>query len=318
MNKYLFKVLDRAPGSFVYKMLRKKNIVLNGKKASGQEILKDRDEIRIYLSDDTFARFASAFPSEGKKGSAPERGGKRKAPPIRIVYEDKDILVIDKPAGMLSQKAGQEDYSANDLIIDYLMDSGKITENDLRTFRPSICNRLDRNTSGLLIAGKTIHGLQEMGRMLQDRSMKKFYRTLVSGIVTQPEHLTGRLVKNHKTNRVEIRTDGGGDYIETSYRPVAHFRNGTLLEVHLITGRSHQIRAHLASTGYSVLGDEKYGDRQINRKLYRDTGIRGQLLCACRMEFPDGKVIETEEPEAFRKAEAWLEQSGSGKFSQKG
>lgn len=298
-------------------MLRKKNIVLNGKKAAGQEILKDRDEIRIYLADDTFAKFASALPSEEKRKPVPE-GGRKKKPPVRVVYEDEDILVIDKPAGMLSQKAGSGDYSANDLILDYLLDSGKITESELRTFRPSICNRLDRNTSGLLIAGKTIHGLQEMGRMLQDRSMKKFYRTLVSGIVTQPDHLTGYLVKNHKTNQVEIRTDGSGDYIETSYRPVAHFGNGTLLEVHLITGRSHQIRAHLASMGYPVLGDEKYGDRKINRKLYRDTGIRGQLLCACRMEFPDGKVIETEEPEAFRKAEAWLKQSGSGKFSQKG
>lgn len=317
MDKYLFKVLDRAPRSFVYKMLRKKNIVLNGKKAAGQEILKDRDEIRIYLADDTFAKFASALPSEKKRTADPE-GDRRRKTPVRIVYEDEDILVIDKPAGMLSQKAGPGDYSANDLILDYLLDSGKITERELRTFRPSICNRLDRNTSGLLIAGKTIRGLQEMGRMLQDRSMKKFYRTLVSGIVTQPDHLTGYLVKNHKTNQVEIRTDGCGDYIETAYRPVAHFGNGTLLEVHLITGRSHQIRAHLASTGYPVLGDEKYGDRQINRKLYRDTGIRGQLLCACRMEFPDGKVIETEEPEAFRKAEVWLKQSGSGKFSQKG
>ena len=313
MDKYLFKVLDRAPRSFVYKMLRKKNIVLNGKKAAGQEILKPADAVRIYLADDTFAKFASALPGEAKTepsgGALTEAGHRDRAIPLKIVYEDQDILVIHKPAGMLSQKADAGDYSANERIIGYLLESGALTRAELRTFRPSVCNRLDRNTSGLLIAGKTVRGLQEMSALLKSRSVKKFYRTLVSGIVESPRHLTGYLVKDHKTNQVEISQEPGGDWIETAYRPLAYFGNGTLLEVHLITGRSHQIRAHLASEGYPILGDGKYGDRKLNQKLYRETGIRGQLLCACRMEFPDGKVIETEAPQEFRTAEHWLKQA---------
>ncbi len=325
MDKYLFKVLDRAPRSFVYKMLRKKNIVLNEKKAAGQEILEPGDEIRIYLADETFAKFASALPEAGKadvpagKGEAAASDrDRKKAFPIRVVYEDEDILVIHKPAGILSQKAKPGDYSANEMIIDYLLETGALTEQELRTFRPSVCNRLDRNTSGLLIAGKTIRGLQEMAVQLRERSMKKFYRTLVSGRVKEAMHLTGYLVKDHKTNRVEVRPEGEGDFIETAYRPLEYFGSGTLLEVHLITGRSHQIRAHLASQGYPILGDEKYGDRKLNQRLYQDTGIRGQLLNACRMEFPDGRVIETEEPETFQQAERWLKQQTLAKKQRKG
>lgn len=318
MDKYLFKVLDRAPRSFVYKMLRKKNIVLNGKRAAGQEILKAEDAVRIYLADDTFAKFASGIPGadspagrETSAGSSVSEENRKKFP-IRVVYEDEDILVIDKPSGLLSQKAAPEDYSANEMILDYLLESGAMTEEELRTFRPSICNRLDRNTSGLLIAGKTMHGLQTMAELLRDRSVKKFYHTLVDGIIKEPRHLTGYLVKDQKSNQVRISSRGEGNFIETAYRPLAYFGKGTLLEVHLITGRSHQIRAHLAAVGHPILGDAKYGNSGLNRRLYQETGIRGQLLCACRMEFPDGRIIETEEPDAFLTAENWLKNRRKG------
>ncbi|MCC8080987.1 MAG: RluA family pseudouridine synthase [Lachnospiraceae bacterium] len=370
LDKYLFKVLDRAPGGFIYKMLRKKNIVLNDRKATGKEIIQENDHVRIYLSDETFAKFASLLPdasaghseadspprsksypafSSGDPGALSEGVSERlaagKTPAIDIVYEDADILVINKPAGLLSQKASPGDDSANDRILSYLLSSGQLTEAELRTFHPSICNRLDRNTSGLLIAGKTMRGLQQMGEQLKDRSVQKYYRTLVWGRVDEPRHLSGYLVKDHRTNRVEVtpvvscadaaKTESCSDVgqrephvdvsqtqppsddvqtdslpaasrIETAYRPVDYFGNATLLEVHLITGRSHQIRAHLASVGHPVLGDAKYGDASVNRRLYRATGVRGQLLHACRMELADGRILEAGEPDTFRRAERWL------------
>lgn len=326
MDKYLFKVLNQAPKSFVYKMLRKKNIVLNEKKASGQEILQEKDRIQIYFSDETFAKFAAALPDdpEKKNGSEPYRKpgqnskgieGKKKGKPqgnssfvshplyekLAIVYEDDDILILNKPAGLLSQKAKDTDVSANELVIDYLIRSGQLSRQELRTFHPSVCNRLDRNTSGLLIAGKTMKGLQEMSAALKARSMKKYYRCLVAGVVRKDAHLKGYLKKNKKTNRVTItqQPEDGAAYIETSWHPICVYQDMTLLEVHLITGRSHQIRAHLASIGHPILGDAKYGNAKLNSEMRARYGVRGQLLHAYRMEFPDGRVVTAPEPELF-------------------
>ena len=214
---------------------------------------------------------------------------------------------------MLSQKASPNDYSANEMIIDYLLESGQLSREELRTFHPSVCNRLDCNTSGLLIAGKTMRGLQQMSEQLKSRTMQKFYRCLVLGELKEDAHLTGYLVKDHTANKVSISpektradrlhsAEKNGEkaaYIETAYHPIALYNGITLLEVHLITGRSHQIRAHLASIGHPILGDGKYGNQKINRKLQKDFGVTGQLLHAYRMEFPDGKVVTAKEPEIF-------------------
>lgn len=327
MDKYLFKVLNQAPKSFVYKMLRKKNIVLNDKKATGQEVLNYDDSIKIYFSDDTFDKFASKLPIPETKQDGPERNSQnvslasetrsngKKDSFLDIVYEDEDILIINKSAGVLSQKASPNDYSANEMVIDYLLESGQLSWEELRTFRPSVCNRLDRNTSGLLIAGKTMRGLQQMSEQLKSRTMQKFYRCLVLGEIKEDAHLTGYLVKDHATNQVSIsrakpKEDKRGNskrdaekaaYIETAYHPIAQYNGITLLEVHLITGRSHQIRAHLASIGHPILGDGKYGNQKVNQRLQKKFGIRGQLLHAYRMEFPDGRVVTAREPEIFEK-----------------
>jgi 23S rRNA pseudouridine955/2504/2580 synthase len=308
MDKYLFKVLDQAPKSFVYKMLRKKNIVLNDKKATGQEVLSDSDNIKIYVSDETFEKFASKLPKadDSLKETSKKHAQKKNHAKIDVVYEDEDILIINKPAGMLSQKASPGDYSANEMIIDYLLDSNQLTTQELRTFRPSICNRLDRNTSGLLIAGKTIRGLQQMSEQLKSRSMQKYYRCLVLGNITKDAHLTGYLIKDHTANKVTVsreKPEKDADFIETAYHPIRQYKGMTLLEVHLITGRSHQIRAHLASIGHPILGDGKYGNEKINQKLRKQAGVSGQLLHAYRMEFPDGKVVKAIEPPIFSNVE---------------
>jgi len=315
-DKYLKKLLSQAPGSFIYKMLRKKNITLNGKKADGSEKLHLGDEIKLFLGDDTFQKFAGLV--ENSSGQATWDSKKYPCVRLDIVYENDDILVINKPVGMLSQKSKPEDLSANEYIIGYLLNRQIITPTDLATFRPSVCNRLDRNTSGLLIAGKSLKGLQDMARQLNDRTMEKYYRCLVKGLIEKPRMEEGWLKKEDNTNQVQISSSkiSSGKYIKTGYLPISWYtvtnpKNGkkkglekiciseipsntdniqiyTLLEVHLITGRTHQIRAHLSSLGHPIIGDPKYGDPNVNRWFSENFQIHSQMLHAYRMKLVNG------------------------------
>ncbi len=375
-DKYLKKLLPEASSGFLYKMLRKKNFTLNGAKATGSEELHVKDEVKLFLSDETFRKFAGAAQKAREyeslrilKAAADDAGKTASAMP-EILYEDADILIVNKPAGMLSQKAEQKDISANEYILNYLIQKGELTETQLRTFRPSVCNRLDRNTSGLLIAGKTLKGLQEMSEALKERSIQKYYRCLVTGELREPAHISGWLIKDPHTNRVKIVTHKESDptintresgaapgvtgrpadqqetirheqqkpktirhkeketirheeqrqkqalrmeeqrqkpqRIETAYRPVAVGNGYTELEVHLITGRSHQIRAHLASVGHPVLGDPKYGDPAENRRLRNILPAASQLLHAYRLEFADGRIFTAPVPAEYEAVRAHL------------
>ena len=282
LDKFLAKYLNEAPKSFLYKMMRKKNIVLNKKKADGSEKLKDGDRVQLFLADETIEKFSSVKVERGK------------AVKLEIIYEDEDVLILNKPAGMLSQKSAPTDISLNEHVISYLLDSGQITEETLHVFRPSICNRLDRNTSGLITAGKSMAGLQELGKLFHDRGMKKYYCCLVKGTIRTPEHIDGFLWKDEKSNQVHIFREEreGAKKIETTYTPLWSAKGATFLEVHLITGRTHQIRAHLASIGHPLVGDGKYGDSKFNDRFYREYGLNHQFLHACRMEMPkmEGKL----------------------------
>lgn len=303
LDKYLRKLLPDAPGSFIYKMLRKKNIVLNKQKATGAEHLSVGDEVVCFLSDETFDKFSrSAGDTIEELKRIPVQ------PAFSVVYEDADVLVMNKPAGMLSQKAKDSDISANEHMIAYLLESKALTEEDLHTFRPSICNRLDRNTSGLLLAGKTLHGLQHLSAELKSRSMAKYYRCLVKGDIPEKKLQKGYLLKDERENAVSIFQNGAPNrkYIETEYDPVERFGDYTLLEVHLITGRSHQIRAHLASLGHPVIGDPKYGDPRQNRIFENRAGVKRQLLHAYRVHFSDGSEVIADLPGDFEGALSWL------------
>ena len=274
-DKLLVKYLNEAPKSFIYKMLRKKNIVLNNKKATGNEKLSVGDSVKLYLADDTIAKFSKA---ELVKTNAQ----------LDIIYEDENVLLINKPVGMLSQKAEAKDESLVEHVISYMLSTGELSSDDLRKFKPSICNRLDRNTSGLVVAGKSLVGLQKMGELFKERSLRKFYRCLVVGEVSKKIYIKGYLTKDERTNKVcilEKETEGALP-IETEYEPI--WTNGvcTLLEVHLITGRTHQIRAHLASQRHPIIGDYKYGNRKVNDEYKAKYGLESQFLHAYRMELP--------------------------------
>lgn len=295
LDKLLGKYLNKAPKSFLYKMLRKKNITLNGKKAAGNEQTVKGDVVKIFLADDTYEKFSEqkVVPVTGNRAT---RGTKSDAYaeqqyellPEQIIYEDHHIIIINKPAGVLSQKAKPADVSMNEMLLTYLLKKGELTETELQTFRPSICNRLDRNTSGLLIAGKTLAGLQTMSEVLRDRSLHKYYRCLVAGQIMNSQRIEGYLWKDTDTNKVLILKEEKQDAkpIVTEYSPVRVGQYATHLEVLLITGRSHQIRAHLSSIGCPIIGDTKYGREKTNKYYKKKYGLHHQLLHSYRMELP--------------------------------
>ncbi len=285
LDRLLARYLREAPKGFLYKMLRKKNITLNGKKASGKELVASGDCVKMFLAEATIDKFRG----DSRKLPSAARHSGDGSPPFSVVYEDEHILLVDKPAGMLTQKAALGDISLNEYILGYLLEQESIREEELAVFCPSVCNRLDRNTSGLVIAAKTLNGAQTVSRLLKLHSVQKYYRCIVKGHMEGSARLTGYLSKNERTNRVFVSEDarsGAERPIETEYRTLASSGDLTLLEVHLITGRSHQIRAHLASVGHPIIGDAKYGDAALNRKYRNSHGVNAQLLHAFRLEFP--------------------------------
>ena len=293
-DKFLFKYFKEAGSGFIFMMLRKKNIVLNDKKASGKEILELDDSVKIYMKDETIAKFRGEANFDVTSSD------------IDVVYEDENVLIVNKPAGVLSQKADDNDVSLNEMIISYLLENQSLTEEELQTFKPGICNRLDRNTSGLVVAGKTLKGLQVMSEVIKERAVDKYYLTVVDGILDEGLELDGYLLKDEKTNKVSIsKSDNGGDEIKTSFEPIDFGEGVTILEVKLITGKTHQIRAHLASIGHPIIGDRKYGNEKTNKKYPK---IKNQLLHAWILKFNDlpegfeelaGKRIMADYPSEF-------------------
>lgn len=276
LDKLLSKYMNLAEKSFFYKMMRKKNITLNGRKCEGSEKLVEGDEIKLFLSDETIEKFSQVKLQKVKKVS------------LNIIYEDDHILLVNKPAGMLSQKAREADESLVEYMIDYLVSSGQLSTEQLRSFRPSVCNRLDRNTSGLVVGGKSLAGLQLMSASFKDRSIHKYYQCVVKGQITGKQMITGYLTKSETSNQVTVHKQEvpGSAPIATEYEPVKWQEGYTLLKVTLITGRTHQIRAHLSSIGHPIVGDYKYGDSKVNEEAKRLYHIQSQLLHSYQVTFP--------------------------------
>lgn len=294
LDKILGKYLRLAEKSFIHKMLRKKNITLNDQRAGGERRLRGGDRIRIWMSEETMEKFGapalredtkSRKESEKRKEELREKDSARvffSLEEERIVYEDEEILVYNKPAGLLSQKAKAGDISLNDLLLDHLRKESE------PLFTPSICNRLDRNTSGLVLCAKTYRAARGIGDLMKDRKIDKAYLCIVSGSFQKEMRAVSWLKKDEAGNRVTIRGREfpGAKYIETRYRSLYEANGMSLLLAELITGRSHQIRAQLSYLGHPIIGDKKYGRPAGSKKRALGDSAKHQLLHAFTLRFP--------------------------------
>lgn len=220
-----------------------------------------------------------------------------------IVFKNEDFVALSKPDGILSQKAEPSDISLVEYLSAYM---SKVLNMDFSNtaFRVGVSNRLDRNTSGLVLAGLNSRGQRELGNAIKERSVKKYYICLVRGKIDERSDIKAYLIKNEKNNKVTISRNKTGNkdekLIETAFIPLAFNDSYTLLKVHLITGRSHQIRAHLASIGHPLLGDGKYGDKALNQALNKKYKIKYQMLHSYELVIPQGLMSSITEETVIR------------------
>ncbi len=287
LDRYLRKYLDNEPLSGIYKLLRTKTIKVNGKAAKENYSLVEGDVVKFFLSDETI----SSMMRVRRKISADRAC-------LDIVYEDDEILVVDKPEGLLTHPDKNE-YSNTlatrvQLYLDHLC---------TRTFRPAPVQRLDLNTSGLVLFCKTYDSLKRCNELMRERKVEKFYQCIVHGRLDKAGEIRGFLTKDEESNTVRLfqKEVPGSVAAYTKFRPLETIRNYSLVEVELLTGRSHQIRISLAVAGFPLIGDTKYGGRKV-------LGISTQILHAWRMSI-DGKTFE--KPGA-RVMEVWEELKGEG------
>ncbi len=311
LDKFLAKYLDKAPKSFVYKMLRKKNITLNGKKAEGAEKLEVSDIIRLFLAEETIEGFKNLM-------QLPEELEGSELVELDILYENEHVMFINKPAGMLSQKAQKDDVTLVEYLQAHLLRTKELTPLQLESFKPGICNRLDRNTSGIIVAGKTLTGLQKMGELLKNRELDKYYLCIVKGEVKKKQLIDGYLFKHKNRNKVTISREPieNADYIRTEYEPLKTNGKLTLLRVKLITGRSHQIRAHLQSIGHPIIGDGKYGDIYVNKEMKKKYKLSHHLLHARELHLPimEGELASLSEKVVYAPVPQIMQSIIEGEF----
>lgn len=291
LNKFIEKTFPAIPASMMYKCIRTKDIKINRKRCTPDQKLCEGDVLDIWLKDEFFEQ----PPHKYEFTNASDR--------LNVIYEDRNIIILNKPQGLIVHP--DEKYEPDTLIFrvqKYLYQKGEYNPEKENSFTPSLVNRIDRNTSGMVIAAKTAAALRILNAKMKSREIHKKYLCIVCGRPSPPEAtLEGFLEKNEKQNRVYIenKRSENGKTILTHYRVIDTINGFSLVEIDLLTGRTHQIRAHMASIGHPLLGDGKYGTNKINRSA----GYYKQVLCSYQLSFEftsdaqdlqylDGKTFE--------------------------
>ena len=302
IDKFLTKKFRNMPLSLMYKYIRTKRIKLNGKRVKESNILMEDDVLTLFISDEFFEKRNNDF------------SFMRIKPKLEIVYEDDNILVVNKPAGLIVHSDANEEFNTLiNHIIAYLYNTGKYNPEDENSFTPSLCNRIDRNTQGLVIAAKNAAALKEMNEIIKNREVQKRYLCVVHGVPAQKSGtVKSFLKKDTDSNTVEVKQKKDSTLDRqavTKYTVIDTDRakNLSLLEIELVTGRTHQIRAQMADIGHPLLGDGKYAENKDDRKM----GVSYQALCSYSIEFKirsekpvlgylDGKYLHTPKPEFLK------------------
>lgn len=271
IDKFLKKWLKDVPLSAIFRAMRKGDIRVNGKKIKGKYMLEEGDLIE-----------AKYIKSENKKEFV------RVEQKLKITYEDDNILVVEKKPGILVHKAEGTEETLTDQVLSYLFDKGDYQPEKEVTFSPSPCNRLDRNTSGLVIYAKNYQALINVNEMIRNRKIEKYYRALIKGKMKDGLY-EGFIKKDERNNKSVVYKEKEEESKNIAMKLKTEKTCGSfsLIEIQLITGRSHQIRAHLASLNHAIIGDPKYGDKEINSYFNNKFGLSYQYLYAYKLIFRD-------------------------------
>ena len=282
LDRFLRKYFHSASLGQIYKIIRK-DLKINGRRKDESYILEDGDILTLYVSDEDYEKLAGS--SAGRTA-----GGHKAKRQFKIIYEDDNILIADKPYGLLTHGDVHEkkNHLANQ-VKDYLIEQGDYDPRSEKIFAPAPANRIDRNTTGLVLFGKTAAALRDLNMMIREDMVSKFYLTIVHGHIDRKLVLEDKLTKDSKLNKVAVGDEGLT--IKTIVTPLQQLDcNTTLVEVQLVTGRSHQIRAHLASIGHPIIGDTKYATKQavkLNRHMNDNFRLSTQLLHAYKLQFEE-------------------------------
>lgn len=296
VDKFLGKAVRLLPQTLMYKYIRIKRIKLNGKRCEISTRLNEGDVLSLYINDEFF--------NEDKNYDFMSVSST-----INIVFEDENILLVDKPSGMVVH---EDDENTADTLINrvkkYLFEKGDYAPESEASFAPALCNRLDRNTGGIVVVAKNAESLRILNQKIKDRELKKEYLCVTVGIPPKTsDTITAYLKKDESKNIVEISDEMLDDYktIITKYTVLEKSENIALVEIDLITGRTHQIRAHMAHIGYPILGDGKYGMNRANR----DYNVKTQALYSYKLTFcfsTDAGILNYLNERVFLVNEVWF------------